>query len=73
MQCDHTCKEPFCVGRRDGAAAERARIVAILRERAEAASRHRHAPYGDGCEECGKERALEDAIDAIEHEEKAND
>lgn len=47
-------------------AVEAKTVAAIIDEvtaRRDRAEKHRHAPYGDGCDECGREKALDDMLD----------
>ena len=43
-----------------------AAIVAEVTARRDRAAKHRHAPYGDGCDDCGREKALDDLLDWLD-------
>lgn len=47
---------------------DRARIIAEVTARRDRAAKHRHAPYGDGCDDCGREKALDDLLDWLTEE-----
>lgn len=55
------------------AAQERARIVAEVTARRDRAAKHRHAPYGDGCDDCGREKAYDDLLDWLTESDAAHE
>lgn len=62
--CDGDLPDCRCASLRTaGASTERERIIIEVTARRDRAARHRHAPYGDGCDDCGREKALDDLLD----------
>lgn len=47
---------------------DRVRIIAEVTARRDRAAKHRHPAYGDGCDDCGREKAYDDLLDWLADE-----